>query len=230
MRQSFAFLALTPALFAASAAAPVAAPDPLVARVVAAARAVPPASLAFEQVTRTVSKDASGKTETAVKVERWNGREWTFVALNGKPPGGKEAAEARKAHERAPVPGYHRIAEFLAAGARRLADANGRVQLRIAPMPKGSISISGDRSDKFEAEASVDTSGAQPMVTRLHIFAPKAFSIMLVARIDSFDVVNEYKPGPDGRPMLVRQVQSYAGSQFGSSGSVRTETTFTPLS
>ncbi|KPF77925.1 hypothetical protein IP88_05095 [alpha proteobacterium AAP81b] len=220
-------LALLPALLLATAAAP--APDPLVARIITSARAVPPASLAFEETTRTVARDSAGKIETTVTVERWNGRQWSFVSLNGKPPGAKAAEAMRKSHEAGPVTGYHRLADFLAGGARRTAEANGTVQLHIAPMPKGSINIAGDRSAKFEADASVDTSGGAPMVTRLHIRAPKAFSMMLVARIDRFEIVNEYKTGPDGRPWLVRQTQDYSGAQFGSTGSVHSETVITPL-
>jgi hypothetical protein len=214
-------LPLAPAL----AAAPVA--DPLLQKLIAGAKAVPASSIRFERVSKNSGREKDGPVETEVRVDRWDGRQMTRISINGRPATADEVEKARKASSS--VPGYHRVAEFLAGGARRTAEAPGQLTYHLDRLPKGSIAMGGDRSDKFAGDVTVDTSGAQPFVSRMHFYAPKPFSIMFVAKVDRFDVVNDYRLGPDGRPMLVRQVQSISGAQFGKVGETRTESTFTPL-
>lgn len=151
------------------------------------------------------------------------------ISTDGQPATAGEIADQAKASKGRPVPGYYRIGDYLAGGARRLSEKPGQIVYRIDRMPKGSIDLSGDRSDKFSADIAVDTSGAAPVATRVYIFAPKPFSIMFVAKVDKFDVVNDYGLGRDGRPALLRSVQQMAGAQFGKVGEQRTEAVYTPI-
>lgn len=216
------------ALLAAVAVAAPAPADPVLAAVVRSAAAITPASQPFEEVARVTSRDDAGKTETVTRVTRWDGKQRTLVSINGRPPTPAESKDAAKAFAQAPIPGYHRLALYLSGGGQRQTAPGGKSLYRIAPMPKGSINIAGDRSAGMIAEAVVEA-GDRPWVSRLHILAPKPISMFLVARIDSFDVVSDYALAADGRPMLVHQVQNFSGAQFGQKGSVRTEVTWTPL-
>ncbi len=209
-------------VFAATTAA-----DPLLQKLIAGARAVPASSIRFERVSKSSGREKDGPVETEVRVDRWDGRQMTRISINGRPATAEEVEKARKASTS--IAGYHRIAEYLAAGARRGADTPGQTTYHLDRLPKGTIAMGGDRSDKFVGDVTVDTSGAQPFVSRMHFFAPKPFSIMFVAKVDRFDVVNDYRLGPDGRPMLVRQVQSISGAQFGKVGETRTESSYTLL-
>ena len=188
---------------------------------------MPASSIRFERVSKNSAREKDGPVETEVRVDRWDGKQITRISTNGRPGNADEVEKAHKATSS--VSGYYRIAEFLAGGARRTADTTGQVTYHLDRLPKGTITMGGDRSDKFVGDIIVDTSGAQPFVSRMHFYAPKQFSIMVVAKVDRFDVVNDYRLGPDGRPTLVRQVQSIAGAQFGKVGETRIVSTYTPL-
>lgn len=210
--------------------APVAAAaDPLLDRIVAGARAVPPASIAYERSARTVVQEGSAPAKTQTRTERWDGKAMTVLTIDGKPASAEEIAAGQKAAAGRPVAGYHRVADYLGGGARRTTDAEGRTVYRVEGLPKGSIVVGKDISDKVVAEATVDASGAAPFVSRLKMTLARPVSFFMVAKIERFEVVNDYRPGPGGRPALVRQVQTLAGAQMGKAGSTRTETVFTPL-
>ena len=215
--------ALPLAALALVAAAP--AMDPLQSRLVAEAGAVQPAALAFTRKVTATQTDGT-KTETKLRVDRWDGKQWTLVSEDGKPPSAEAAASFRKEAAGRPVGGYYRLAHFLAKPAVRGTDAQGNTVFKIAKLPPGSVDISGDRSDKFVGEATVSGSGPDSYIRRLHLYAPAPFRLMIIARIDRYDIVNEYAPGRSGRPELVRQVQQYSGSRPGESGTVRTETVY----
>ncbi|GGI92599.1 hypothetical protein GCM10007973_31130 [Polymorphobacter multimanifer] len=204
-------------------------PDPVLQKVIAGARAVPPATITFERTSKTSARDAKGASETSTRVDRWDGKQLKRISTDGRPATPEEIAEQAKAIKGSPIPGYHRIADYLAGGARRLSEKPGQIVYRIDKLPKGSINMGGDRSDKFSADLAVDTSGTAPVATRVHIFAPKPFSIMLVAKIEKFDVVSDFAIAADGRPALARSVQQMAGAQFGKAGEQRTEAVFSPL-
>ena len=180
---------------------------------------MPPTSVTFERTQRSISTEEDGAPETRLRVDRWDGKQLTLVSINGKPPTQKEAEEYRKATAGRPVPSYHRLASFLGQGARRVPDAKGRVVYRVDKLPKGSINIGRDISANVAAEAIVDTSGPKPFVSRLRIVLPKPLSFFMVAKLDSFEAENEYRLGPDGRPVLVHQKQTISGAQMGTSGS-----------
>ena len=222
MRIVLAFLALL-----LLAAAP--APDRLLETIVAAARAADPATTAFERTARTTASEADSSPETHVRTDRWNGQTLVPLTVDGKPASAAQVAEQQNATKGRPVPGYHRLADFLKGGAARTIDAQGRTVYRITGFPKGTINIGKDISADLVGEALVDSSGPQPYVSRLRIYLPKPLSFFMVAKLDAFEIVNEYRPGPGGRPALAKGVQSMTGAQFGKSGTTRTEASYTVL-
>ncbi len=224
-RRTAIAILLCAALTHGVAAAPAA--DPLLQKIIAGARAVPPSSIRFERTTKSGGRDQSGPAESEMRVDRWDGRQLTRISINGRPATAEEVEKVRKAATG--VPGYHRIADYLAGGARRTSEAAGQIGYHLDRLPKGTVNMGGDRSDKFFGDVTIDTSGSQPFVSRVHFYAPKGFSIMLVAQVDRFDQVLEYRLGSDGRPMLVRSIQTLAGSQFGKTGETRTESTYVAL-
>ncbi len=209
------------------AAAP--APDPLLEKVIAGARAVTPATTAFERTARTVSKDEKGATETRVRVDRWDGNQLVPVSIDGKPPTAEQLAEMQKATAGRPVPGYHRVADFLKNGAVRVPDPQGRTVYRVTGLPKGTVNIGKDISSNLVGEAVVDTSGPQPYVSRLRVYLPKPLSFFMVAKLDAYEQINEYRLGPSGKPALFKALQAMSGAQFGKAGSTRTEATYNAL-
>lgn len=209
--------------------AAVAAPDPVLERVIAGAKAVPPAATAFERTARTTSKDETGATETRVRVDRWDGAQLTPVSIDGKPPTPAQFAEIQKATAGRPVPGYHRVADFLKNGAVRVPDPQGRTVYRVTGLPKGTVNIGKDISASLVGEAVVDTSGPQPYVSRLRVYLPKPLSFFMVAKLDAYEQINEYRLGPGGKPALFKALQAMSGAQFGKSGSTRTEATYNAL-
>jgi hypothetical protein len=217
-------IALPVALIALGAAVPPL--DPLQTQLVADARAARPT--AFERTTTIVQSDGATR-ETEVRIDRWDGKAWTLVSIDGKPPAAEVAAKAANDAVAKPTPGYHRLADFLASPATRTTGADGAVVLHIASLPRGTVSIAGDRSDQFTADATVEDAGSRPWVRRLAFHARAPFRVLLVARIDRFEVVNDYALGAAGRPWLVRQVQDYSGSLPGQRGTVHTAIAFRSL-
>ncbi|WP_310475063.1 hypothetical protein [Sandarakinorhabdus sp.] len=206
-----------------------AAPDPILNRVITEARANPPTSLAFERQTRTVSQENGGENESQLRVDRWDGRIFTLVSINGKPPAAKEADSFRKAAGARPVPGYYRIADLLKAGAVRLNDPQGRLVYRVTGLPKGTISVGKDVSANVMADFFVDASGAQPYVTRTRTVLIKPLSFFMVAKLDSLEIINDYKLDGNGKPYLAHATQAIAGAQFGKQGTTRIESNYSML-
>lgn len=209
------------------AAAP--APDPLLDKIVAGSRAAAPSTTAFERTLRSTGTEEKGAAETHVRTERWDGQTLTPLTIDGKPATAEQIAETQKATKGKPIAGYHRLADFLKGGAVRSTDAQGHTVYRIAGLPKGTINIGKDISADLVGEALVDTSGPQPYVSRLRVYLPKPLSFFMVAKLDAFEIINEYRPGPGGKPALVKGLQSMTGAQFGKSGTTRTETSYTIL-
>jgi hypothetical protein len=217
------------ALLAVSAVNAAPATDPVLQAVIAGARAVPPSAISFERTSKTLAREASGATENSSRVDRWDGRTMQRISNDGRPATAEEIAAQAKASKGRPVPGYHRLADYLSGGARRISEKPGQIVYRIDRLPKGSVDLNGDKSDRFAADLTIDTSGAAPVARQLHIFLPKPFSIMFVAKVDKFDVTNDYGIGRDGRPALLRSVQQMAGARFGKVGEQRTDSVYTPL-
>lgn len=217
----------TAALFVLVGAAPP--PDPMLAQIIAGAGALSPAVMAFERSSRTITREDGGESGTRMRIDRWDGRAFTLISVDGKPPEAKQAAEFRKASASRPVPGYHRLAELLKTGAVRQTDALGRTVYRLTSLPKGSVNVGKDVSANLSGEFLVETSGTQPYVSRVRIVLPKPLSFFMVAKLDSLEIIYDYKLGSDGHPYLARAVQAMAGAQFGKQGTTRTESSYTML-
>lgn len=192
-------------------------------RVLAEARAITPATLAYDR-TVNFTQAGGGEKATQTRVDRWDGRAWTLLSLDGKPPTADEVAKHRKATSAAPVPGYQRLT--MLNGATATTDAQGRTVLRLATLPRGSVTTSGkDVSEHFTAEAVV-APGPRPYVQQLRLSARAPFRMMLIAKVESFVTVSDYRL--DGNtPRLVRQVADVRGSMMGKAGTQRVETIFT---
>ncbi len=225
MRHTLTALSLV--IAAATAAAP--APDPLLSQIIAGARAVPASAIAWERTQKQIGQDEGAAAENHSRVDRWDGQKLVPISVDGKPPSADDIAQGIKASAGRPVPGYHRVADFLKAGAVRATDAQGRTVYRITGLPKGTINIGKDISADLVAEALIDTSGPQPYVSRLRLTLPKPLSFFLVAKLDRFEAVSDYRIGPDGRPQLVRSTQAVSGSQMGKAGTTRSESAYTYL-
>ena len=205
----------------ATAAAP--ADTALRDRIVAEARLVPPTMLAFDRTT-VATQTGGGEKASETRVDRWDGKSWSAVSANGKPPSTDQAAKARKAFAAYPVPGYYRLASLLASAALAT-DGRGRTVLRGAA-PAGSVFTNGkDVSGHFSAEA-VIAPGPRPYVEQLRLAAFEPFRLMLVAKIETFVSVSDYRPDASGHPRLVRQVVDADGAMLGRAGVQHTELSF----
>lgn len=198
-------------------------------RIIADARALPPASIAYERQSRTILQEKGGESSSSNRVDRWDGRGFTLVSVDGKPPAAKDVEAFSKATASRPVAGYHRLADLLTTSAVRLSDPQGRIVYRVAGLPKGTMTIGKDVSANVVGDFFVDNSGAQPYVTRARMVLAKPISFFMVAKLDSLELTNEYKLDAKGRPYLSRVVQTMPGAQFGKQGYTRTETIYTLL-
>ena len=213
-------LSLVPLALLCVAAAP--ADFALRDRIVADAAAVAPVPFVR---TFTATQSGGGEKESHVRVDRWDGKAWTLVSLDGKPPSADDAAKAAKSFGAQKPPGYHRLATLLAK-AVPATDARGRTVLRVATLAPESFFTSGkDVSEHFTAEAVV-TEGARPYVEQLRLTAREPFRLMLVAKVETFVTVSDYARDAGGTPRLVRQVADINGSMLGRSGLQHTETVY----
>lgn len=204
-------------------AAPLAAQS-LKERVVADAAAVPVP--AFERTVTVTQADAKEKA-SQVRIDRWDGRGWTLVSVGGKPPTASDQAQYAKASAAAIVPSYRRLAVVLARAVPAGSDAQGRALLRAADLPPGAVITNGkDVSERFTGEASV-AAGPKPWVQQLRLTAKAPFRMMLVAKIERFTTVSDYRLDAAGQPRLARQVADITGSMLGQSGTQHVETVLT---
>lgn len=213
------------ALIVLTAAAP--APDPLARQLLADSRAINEKSFGFERVEHLAANDGS-KRETEVDVDRYDPAakpSLTLVSVDGKPPTPKTSHDYWKNNAGKPVPNYGRVALLLAA-ARRVDATHYHVdQVPKSVLPGGG----GMMARHLAADLTVDTSGARPFVSQTRLFAPEPFRMMLIAKVDKFEVINRYRPGADGRPRIVEQDFVLVGSGPGMSGTQITHATFRPL-
>jgi len=191
-------------------------------RLVVEAAALPPAMLAFDRtLVSTQSGTGNGTTET--RLDRWDGRGWKAVSVNGKPRTPDDAAKALKVCPSNPVPGYYRLAALL-AHATQATDTQGRTVLRGSVPANWITSSCKDISEHFTFEAIV-ASGA-PYVEKVRLTTRAPFRMSLMAKIDSFVSTSDYARDVAGRPRLVRQVADVGGSILGISGVQHNEGTF----
>jgi len=222
----FRLVTLPLALFL-TAGAMASGPDPIRERIVADAGSVSPAALAFDRTTHVV-QIGGGTRSDEVRIDRWDGRTWSLVSINGKPP----TAAAIKAQARAsrdqPVPGYHRLAGLLTAATESRVDAQGRTILGVPKLPPRTIVNDGtDISSHLKAEAVVATaSNGQPWVQQLRLSAREPFKMSWVLKVVSFDQVSEYRLDTSGKPRLASQNADSQGTMFGIAGGQKSEVTY----
>lgn len=206
------------------AAAPVA--EPLRDRIIADARTMSPAGLAFNRTTRMMKISPVGTTSTTM-TENWNGKAWTLISVNGKLPTAHEKRDAEKLAAAVPVPGYYNIAALLGAASDSSNDDQGRTVLRIPILPRDSVrSDSGDISSHLKAEVTLSARGGQPWVERVRVTARERFKLNSLITVRSFEQVSDYTLDANGRPRLASQSADSVGSMFGFSGGEKRETTY----
>jgi hypothetical protein len=201
--------------------------DPLRDRLIADARAVTPAALNFDRNTSLVRKGGGTRTDISL-VERWDGKGWTLISQNGRPPTRAQKRDAERLAAAVPVPGYHRLANLLATATEARADAQGRTVLTIPVLPENSVRTdTGDISSHLKAEAVVGSRDGKPFVERVHVSARETFKLNALIKVKSFDMVSTYAIDGDGRPRLASQSANSVGSLFGIPGGESSQVTFT---
>lgn len=223
---------LVAAALLATVASPVRA-DAVVDAIRAEARSV--GVYPFER-TRTVSDTRSGGTRR-VEVDRYDparpeGQRWTLVSVNGKAPSdGDRKAHADFVAGQPIAPGPWRLDALLAGPDPKVARKGAETIYSWPKLPKGSLPIGKfDLTDKLAAEATVVDQGGKPTVTQVRIAAPEAFRVMMLAKIDSMKVTNDYARDERGRLILTRQETVQDATIPGrGKGVMRTEMTFRPL-
>lgn len=146
---------------------------------------------------------------------------WTIQSINGAPPTAKQRQQA--ARQRPPVPDYGKLATWFGHTATRTATAPGSVAYHFAALPAGTIKLgSHDASADTVADVVVDTTRAQPYVSRVRFVSTKAFRMMLVARVERFVVTSGYAPIEDGRIFSTGNDSEFAGSLLGKAGAITT--------
>ncbi len=162
---------------------------------------------------RTVSIEEAGSKGRSVlnRVERFDpkapkGSQWSLVSVDGRSP----TTEDIKAFERdvamGPVPGFHRLGDFLQGEPTRKVPTTGGTIYQWQSLKPGALGNNGpDISTRLSAEALVKEVGGTPVISKLRIYAAKPFSIMMVAKMHSFDAITTYSLGRNGLPFIDTQ-------------------------
>ncbi|MFZ4688628.1 MAG: hypothetical protein ACOYLS_05275 [Polymorphobacter sp.] len=200
--------------------------EPLRDRIIADSRSMSASSLSFDRSTHLVRTGGGTRTNIA-RVERWDGRAWTLVSLNGKPPTSSEKRNAEKLAAAAPVPGYHRLAPLLAAASETSTDGDGRTVLRIPVLPPNSVRTdSADISSHLKADVTLSSRGGQVWVERVRVTQREPFKLSALIKVKSFEQVSDYQLDSQGRPRLSSQSADSLGTMFGFSGGEKSEITY----
>ncbi|MFZ4381129.1 MAG: hypothetical protein ACOYO0_04085 [Sandarakinorhabdus sp.] len=195
--------------------------------IIAEARRIEPAALAFDRTTTATKHSPLGK-ETSVTIERWDGKGWTLVSVNGGAPKSSHRRYFQKATVNAPVPGYHRLALMLAAAGEVSADEKGRKLLKIAVLPAGSVrSENDDISSHLSGEAVISTTNGKPWVSQLNLVVRETFKLNGRIKVTEFKQTLDYGLGPNGRPRLTAQSALSKGQMFGFGGGEVNQVTYT---
>jgi hypothetical protein len=189
----------------------------------------------FERTTRSIRQTDDGPV-TQIQVDRFNPRapaaqQWTLLSVDGRAPTRKEINEHRKLVSSLPVPGFYRLSAILAGEPSKSTDARGRTVYRWDSLPPRSMPTPGpDVSTRMAAEAVVERVHGRPVLASVRLFAPRPFPVMAVAKVNSFDLMNNYAEGTGGTPMLVSQTSSTdISAPFGQGGRQQSQVSFRPL-
>jgi hypothetical protein len=155
--------------------------------------------------------------------------EWTLLSIDGRKP----SADEQKRHDRQNqiIPGFHRLHKVLGAPPTRRTPVGDRTVYQWASLPAGAVTTpGGDISANLSAEATVETVGGKPLISKVRIYAAKPFKIRGVATMHSFEVTSLYRAGAQGLPFLAAQTSaSDVSAPFGMGGKRRTQLSFKPL-
>lgn len=205
-----------PIALALLAAAP--AVDPVRDRIIAQAQSINPATLAFDRTTKQTRK-GGGTTSSSTTLERWDGKRWTLVSVNGKRPTPTEKRNKEAAANALPVPGYHRLAALLAGATDTRVDAEGRTVLLVPVLPANTVRTdSSDISNHLRAEATLALTDGQIWVEKVRITEREPFKLNMLIKVTDFEQVFDYRLGSDGKPQLASQSADSMGWMFGISG------------
>lgn len=198
------------------AAAP--AVDPVRDHIIAQAQAINPATLAFDRTTKQVRK-GGGTSSGITTLERWDGKRWTLVSVNGKKPSASEKRDREAAAASAPVPGYHQLAAMLAGATETRVDAQGRKVLYVPVLPANTVRTdSSDISSHLRAEATLAETDGQVWVEQVRVTQREPFKLNMLIKVTNFERIDDYRLGSDGKPQLASQSADSMGSMFGISG------------
>lgn len=187
----------------------------------------------FERTARAELRADPGK-EPEVVVDRFVPKsastgEWTLLSIDGRKPNADE--QKRHSQQNQIIPGFHRLHKVLGAPPTRRTPAGDRTVYQWASLPAGAVTTpGGDISANLSAEATVETVGGKPLISRIRIYAAKPFKIRGIATMNSFEVTSLYRTGPQGLPFLAAQTSaSDVSAPFGMGGKRRTQLSFKPL-
>lgn len=195
-----------------TAAALPAAAEPLIERLRADAARITADRWA---VTRTF---VDNRGETRHRVARWDPRRedrpWSLLARNYGEPSADYAARYHGYTDRPGPNTYGIVANYLGAGAERIAETETGVTYRAARLGPGSI-ILGDQdvSDKIAAEIDVNTAGERPFVEEVRMTVVEDFKPHWAARITEGTGVARFALDPQGRPVMVSERFEAKGSK-----------------
>ena len=83
-----------------------------------------------------------------------------------------------------------------------------------------------DISAETSARVAIVNGDAKPWVDKVEFESTKPISMMLVARINSFNAMTKFRLMPDGRPVPFEQTMTMSGSMMGRAAKIRTTISF----
>jgi hypothetical protein len=204
--------------------------DELKHRLLAQAQSLGPDDYSFTRTSRS-EQTSSGKTEVRTTVEKFDptksgdGR-WTLVSVDGAPPAGDLLSKYRKESSKRRVPGYHRMANYLAAPATASTDSHGRTVFHFGSLPKESaLVMDSDVSSNTSADVTVTEANGTAFAEQVRL-SVKPTRIKLIMKLDRYESTSRYRMGPEGKPLLMEQVADMSGSGMGQEGQIRNVITY----
>jgi len=206
-------------------------PDELKQRILAQAQSFGPDDYAF---TRTVKSEqvSNGKTEHHVNVEKYDPTKpadvrWTLVSVYGAAPSADILAGYKKESSKRRVPGYYRLAKYLATTSTASSDSRGRTVFHFNSLPKDSaIVMDSDVSSNTSAEVSVTEANGNTFAEQVHL-SVKPMRLKLIMKLEQYESTARYRIGPEGKPLLVEHTADMSGSGLGQEGKAHSVATYT---
>ena len=205
-------------------------PDELKQRILTQARSLGPDDYAFTRTSRS-EQTSNGKTEVRTTVERFDPTKsgdarWTLVSVDGATPSADILSKYKKETPKRRVPGYHRMANYLATPATASTDSRGRTVFHFGSLPKESaIVMDSDVSSNTSADVTVTEANGTAFAEQVHLTV-KPMRLKLIMKLDRYESTSRYRIGPEGKPLLVELVADMSGSGLGQEGQVRSVITY----